>query len=266
MMLSTEQTRAVMHGLDNRLSWRGIERPVGPQPVPAWVKGAKINWHEGYCNSPSVCLIVDGDVGKWPDKRFTREDGRYYRARHEDGRLAQYAHDGAVALDTIPMFRSEDGTVRRDRRRGPQWFDQNDWPPGCTVWPPHGDEPGEWVPVERMCTTRQHGFGGGHVHLIMEDGSDLVLRGPWHVGAPAGYAEVSYDMRGERWGKRSGLYITLDLYTRIMARFQAHLELVEVTYGGCTTIEPMKPEWSEPKRLVYEREWLARKAEREARS
>lgn len=128
----------------------------------------------------------------------------------------------------------------------------------------YGYEPGEWVKVMLPATTAQEGFGGAHIPIFMEDGSEIILRGPWHVGAPEGYVEVSYQMRGERWGGRAGLYITIDLFTRIMARFQAHLELVEVTYGGCTTIEPMKPEWGEPKRLVYEREWLARKAAREA--
>ena len=276
MMLSTEQTRAVTHGIDNRLTWREIERPVGPQPTPDWCKGAHVRWREGCSNSPDVLLKVHGNVRDWPDKRFACEGSRYYRARHEDGRMEQYAHDGAIRLDKVRMFQSADGTIRRHRRSGPQWPPAN----GGFGWIENGQrighEPGEWIDVERMCTTRQEGFGGEHYHLTMEDGSTLVLRGPWHVGAPAGYAEVAFidvdrypPTNGRPWhatGGTGGLYLRHDTFVAIMARFCPELPLAEVTYGGATTIEPMKPEWGEPKRLVYEREWLARKAEREARS
>jgi hypothetical protein len=269
MFLSTEQTRAVMHGIDNKLSWRLVERPVGRQHLPAWVKGAKVDWHEGYNNSPSVRLIVNGDVRDWPEKRF-RKEGKHYRAYHEDGRLEQYAHGGAISLVEISRFRSADGTLRQYRREGPQWTEGGEkalgqiWVGSDAGFVDYGYEPGEWIKVMLPATTAQDGFGGAHIPLLMEDGSELILRGPWHVGAPAGYAEVSYAMRGERWGARAGLYVTLDLLVRIMATFQAHLELAEVTYGGCTTIEPMKPEWDVPKRIIYEREWLARKAACEA--
>ncbi|WP_199086022.1 hypothetical protein [Bosea sp. ASV33] len=213
MMLSTEQTRAVMHGLDNRLTWREIERPVGPQPIPDWCKGAHVRWREGYGNSPDVLLKVRGYVRDWPNKRFVLEGGRYYRARHEDGRMEQYAHGGAVRLDKVHMFQSADG-------------------------------------------------------------SEIVLRGPWHVGAPEGYAEVAFvdinrwkPWKGQPWhatGGMGGLYLRHDTFVAIMARFCPELPLAEVTYGGATTIEPMKPEWCEPKRLVYEREWRARQAEHDA--
>lgn len=267
MMLSTEQTRAAMHGIDNTISWRLVERPVGPQPLPTWVKGAEINWHDQYANSPSVKLIVDGDVRNWDGKTFHKE-GDYYRAYHEDGRLEQYAHSGRISLTELGRFRSEDGTLRQYRRNGPEWAGMGDDGMGLMMkdgqWVKYGYEPGEWVKVMLPATTAQEGFGGAQVPVILTDGSEVVLRGPWHVGAPQGYAEVSYRNRGERWGGRAGLFITEDLFTRIMSRFQAHLELAEVTYCGCTTIEPMKPEWDVPKRLIYEREWLARKAQREA--
>lgn len=272
MMLSTEQTRAVMHGIDNKFIWRFVDRPVGPQPLPDWVKGAAVNWHDDYSNSPSVRLIVDGDVREWEGKRF-RKEGHHYRAYHDDGRLEQYAHNGPVSPTEIQRFRADDGTLWTYRREGSRWAtgaDSDAWMThsefrdGKWVQVPYGWEPGEWVKVMLPATTAQGGFGGAQIPLLMEDGSELILRGPWHVGAPAGYAEVSYQMRGERWGGRAGLYITLDLFTRIMARFQPHLELAEVTYGGGTTIEPMKPEWDVPKRIIYERQWQDRKDARDA--
>lgn len=274
MMLSTEQTRAVMHGLDNRLTWREIERPVGPHPIPDWCKGAHVNWHDGYSNSPDVLLKVHGNVQHWSDKRYVCEERCYYRARHADGRMEQYAHAGALSPAKVSMFQGLDGTLRWHRRYGPEWGDE----PGFgTILDGvrSGYEPGEWVEVERMCTTKQEGFGGECYPLTMEDGSEIVLRGPWHVGAPAGYAEVAFIdvIRWKPWkarpwhatGGMGGLYLRHDTFVAIMARFCPELPLAEVTNGGATTIEPMKPEWGEPKRLVSEREWLARKAEREAR-
>jgi len=268
MFLSTEQTRAALHGIDNQISWRPVERPVGPQPLPAWLKGAEVNWYEGYSNSPSVRLIVEGDVRNWNGKRF-RKEGKFYRAYHEDGRLEQYAHAGAISPTELSRFRSADGTIREYRRSGPEFAECGDkgmgqmWAGGAFV--DYGYEPGEWVKVVLPATTAQEGFGGAHVPLVMEDGSELILRGPWHVGSPAGYTEVSYSQRGNRWGLRGGLFVTLDLFTRIMARFQAHLELLEVTYGGATTIEPMKPDWDAPKRVIYDREWQARRASSKAK-
>jgi hypothetical protein len=279
MFLSTEQTRAVMHGIDNKLSWQEIDRPAGPQPVPDWCKGVHVNWMEGYTNSPHVTLKVTENVRDWPNKRF-RKEGSYYRAYHPDGRVEQYAHSGAARLMTIKMFRSADGSIRENRRCGPEWGAEEGlgfiYPDGQR----HGMEPGEFVDVERLATTAQEGFGGAHIHLVMEDGTDLVLRGPWHVGAPEGFAELAfvdvgkrdaysawYERKGLPWHRRTatgGLYLRHDTFTAIMCRFAAHLPLASVTYGGVTTLEPFKPEWNEPKRLVYEREWLARKAAREA--
>lgn len=283
MFLSTEQTRAVMHGLDEKLSWHEIDRPEGPQPTPDWCKGVHVSWVEGYSNSPRVTLKVVGNVRDWPDKRF-RKDGPYYRAEHADGRLEQYAHDGRLSITPIRRFRADDGAYHTYRRSGPQWADAGEPCIGTTLvgreYVKTGYEPGEWVDVPMLATTAQQGFGGDHIFLTMEDGSDLVLRGPWHVGAPAGYAEVAYvdvakrdnysawyQRKGRPWHHRTaigGLYLRHDTFTAIMSRFAAHLPLASVTYGGATTIEPFKPEWGEPKRLVYEREWLARKAAREA--
>jgi hypothetical protein len=263
MFLSTEQTRAVMHGIgSDTVEWQEFVRPVGPQPIPDWCKGVHVNWLEGYGNSPSVTLKVRGCVRDWPDQRF-RKEGSYYRAYHPDGRMEQYAHDGKLDWAKVQMFQSADGTLRQERRWGTEWGDQE----GLGFIYPNGQrsgpEPGEWVEVDRMATTQQEGFGGRHYHLKMEDGSDVVLRGPWMVGAPEGYDEACYiDVARNDvppfysklpWHQRTataGLYVTDDLFVRIMSRFAPHLPLAKVTYSGATTLEPMKPEWDAPKTIM----------------
>lgn len=278
MMLSSEQMQAVNAGSHMAVSWHEIARPVGPHPIPAWCKGVHVDWADGYMNSPRVGLKVIGNVRHWPEQRYVCEDGKFYRSRNEDGRMEQYAHGGRVALDTIQMFQSEDGTLRQYRREGPQWFDPTSLPPGCKVWPQHGPEPGQWVKVEKLCTTRQDGFGGAHIHLDMEDGTTVVLRGPWHTSGPDGYAEVRYvdmtrDMRwrrrGEPWhrvGGGGGLFLRDDVFAAIMSRFAAHLRLFAVTRHGFTRIEPVKPEWDAPKCVIYEREWQAKQDARKAQA
>lgn len=277
MMLSSEQMQAVL-GSSREVIWREIERPVGPQPIPEWCKGVHVDWADGYMNSPRVTLKVHGEVGSWPDKRYAIEAGKFYRARHPDGRLCQYAHDGRVALAEIQMFKSEDGTIRQYRREGPEWFDASRYPPGCEVFPKHGPEPGDWVKVEMLCTAAQGGFGGSHFHLPMEDGQTIVLRGPWHTGAPDGYAEVTFvdTSRGRRWARPGtrwhqwggcfGLFLRDDVFIAIMSRFAAHLHLVAVTERGRTSIQPVKPEWDAPKSVIYEREWQAKQDARKAQA
>lgn len=264
MELSTEQTRAVMHGIDDKLSWHELERPAGPQPVPAWCKGAYVYWADGYCNSPSVKLKVVGNVRDWPGKVFKRTGSRY-TAEHEDGRMEQYAHDGAVGLHNVELFKRADGSLHKVRRHGePEWTAE-----------PFGYEPGDWVQAPVLATTKQQGFGGAIVWVTLDDGRELALRGPWHVGAPQGFTEVAfvnmedrfYPNRQRPWHARGGiggLYLRDETFVRIMARFLPHLPLASVTYGGATTLEPFKAEWGEPKRLVLEREWQAKKAAREA--
>lgn len=275
MMLSTEQTRAAMHGIANELTWHEIERPIGPQPIPAWCKGAHVDWHNGYANSPSIRLKVIGDVREWEGKTFRQESSRYI-AEHADGRAEQYAHNGPVALRPVRLFRRPDGSLHRNIRSGPEWYEPRD---GVTCWPPHGYEPGEWIDAERLATTQQGGFGGSTIWVTMIDGREIALRGPWHVGAPAGFAEVAYvdatdayyrrSSHKRPWhdrGGRAGLYLREDVFVRILSRFLPHLPIASVTYGGCTTLEPFKAEWGEPKRLVYERQWQAAKVERDAKA
>jgi hypothetical protein len=242
MQLSGEQTHAAMAGLGGTLSWARVERPLGPQPLPDWVKGAEVNWHDEYSNSPSVRLLVRGDVREWPGKVFAKEGNRFI-ARHEDGRAEQYSHDGVIEWTKINFWKGVDGSVHRSPR-----YDVSLWPTT------YGYEPGDWVPVDAWATPKQGGFGGSTIWVTLIDGREVALRGPWHVGAPEGYAGVSYCDRSVQFGSRAGLFITQDLLVRILARFQAHLELARVDYGYAKGIEVMKPEWDAPKAVMMARE------------
>lgn len=282
MMLSIEQMEAAMFGAAKEVSWLNVDRPVGPQPIPAWCKGAHVDWADGYMNSPRVALKVMGNVRDWPDKSFVREGGKFYRARHSDGRMEQYAHAGKVSLVEISRFQSADGRLRQYRRSGPEWAESGNKALGRMLvgsdFVDYGYEPGEWVKVMLPATTAQEGFGGSQIPVIMNDGSEIVLRGPWHTSAPSGYAEVSYvDMirytpayRGNRpWyktGGMGGLYLRDEVFVAILARFQPHLPLVSVTHAGMTRIEPIKPEWDAPKKVIYEREWQAKQGARKAQA
>jgi hypothetical protein len=215
-------------------TWREIERPVGPQPLPAWLKGVHIDWNDKYSNSPDVTLKATESVSGWPDQRWSTQGG-YYRAHHVDGRMRQHYHDGALRPTMIRMFKAEDGSLHqyRDLR-----------------------QPGEWIEVEMVATSEQRGYGGAHYHLTMLDGSKVVLRGPWSVGAPAGFVGVAYVNIAETRYLRSpwqrsmaigGLFISHGLYIRALSRFQPHLRLARITRDDRVFIEPMKPEWDEPK-------------------
>ncbi len=250
-----------MHGLDNEVAWSEVIRPVGPQPLPNWVKGVHVDWLDQYSNIPRVRLKVRGEVRDWDEKVF-RKQGALFIADHADGRAEVFGHGGAVGLDTIKMFRGEDGVLRQHPRSGAQWYEPR---PGVRMFPPHGYEPGAWEEVLIRCTTKDRGFGGAHIHLMMDDGEPLVLRGPWHVGAPSGYVEVSYvdtTSRYFRFGKqvwhrqsgRAGLYIKEELFVAILSTFLAHLRLMKVTRYGRSTIEPIKPEWDAPKCIMQDRE------------
>jgi len=224
-------------------TWREIERPVGPQPLPDWLKDVNVWWGDGYANSPSVSLKVVEDIHLWPGKVWTAE-GRDYRARHFDGRMSQLTHSGALRPTMLRMFRAEDGSLHEYRT-------------------PH-TRPGEWVEVEGLATTQQEGFGGAHYHLTMADGSQIVLRGPWATTPPKGYVEVSYvdvsrythsDRPWHNTGGVGGLFITADLFIRAMSRFAPHLRLAEITDGSRVRFECLKPHWRAPKEFIPHQEW-----------
>lgn len=220
-------------------TWQEVERPVGPQPLPAWLKGVHVDWMDRYGNPPSVSLKVHGDVREWDRMIWTRE-GDHYRCRHEDGRMRQLTHAGTICMTTMRLFRTPDGE-----------FHQYGFVNGGV---------GEWVEVSIRTTDQQQGFDGSYYFITMDDGEPLVLRGPWNTVSPAGYVEVAYvdTMNGNRawmWRKKpwyctggiGGLRITEDLLLRAMARFAPEIRMAEVINGGWRRIEPMKPHWRAPK-------------------
>lgn len=261
MDLSAEQMGAGSSG--DTPSWELVELPNGPQPLPAWALDLAIWWGDGYGNSPDCKLKATENLRRWPDKRFRFEAPGRYVAEHPDGRAEVYYH-GRFRPAKLKRLRMPDGTIL----------------------PPHAFKR-EAVEEEYdgFATGPDEGFGGSHFHITMEDGTPVVLRGPWHSLAPAGFVEVAYvnwsDERSQRpwrgegpsWLRTTatgGLYIREELFIRLFARFQSHLQLARVTEffsGGrrYVSLQPLKPEWDVPKRWILERERVARQAERDAR-
>lgn len=234
--LSDEQMNAV-HGGVRGHAWELLDLPVGKQPLPDWVTGAHVYWANGVGNAPSVKLKVRGDVFTWDNLRYTKNDDAYM-ACNSDGRARVYYHTGAVSVIKL----------KDSRLRGK--IPYNDWPE-----------------VDVRATTQQDGFGGDNLWLTMDDGEPLVLRGPWHGGAPDGYVEVScVDIdssanhqgrwfRNRPWHQRggvAGLYLTEELFLRIFAKFIPHARLIRINKSYGTRIEPMLAEWEMPKSYIYE--------------
>lgn len=222
--------------------WQKIDLPTGRQAIPEWCLGAHINWRNGYGNTPDVTLKVRGQVWKWEGQRWAKEGKKLYIARHDDGRALAYYHGGSVALAKM-----------LDRRKPGGGYEQ--LVANCPT-------------IEVMATEKQDGFGGAEYWLTMEDGSDLVLRGPWHGCPPDGYTEVrmcdveyqGYAHRKDRpWHERSSggfLYISNDLFLRIMAHYLPHARAALVAHSYGTYLEPYRDEWDMPKGHIYQIERL----------
>lgn len=263
MTLSDEQMACVTGaGVDN---WHPIDLPAGRQQLPAWVRGAHVDWHHGYASAPSVRLKTNSEVRHWADKRFALEGSKLFIARHDDGRAECYYQGGGLHKDTVKRFRTLDGNLHAYRpSTGERITEQRD---GYTInhVPP---DPGEWVDVERMCTRQENGFGGSHIDITLVDGTPATLRGPWHGGAPAGHVEVSYvDMtcsysqgkfaRSRPWhqiGGRGGLYITESLFLSIVATHAPHVRAARVTHSYGPRTELYRQEWGASKNAIYELE------------
>lgn len=252
-MLTTERIRPSE-------SYVWVDLPVGPQPLPGWCTGLKVEWSDGYGNIPTICLKTNSDARDWPDKRFVFEGDCYYRAYSDDGRLEQHAHSGQLSWSDSQQawvsarsegyggssFHIKMQPYLRVMREGKKKFNIFD-----REW-------AEWKDT-----------------YFFQPGCDkVILVGPWHVGAPKGYIEVAYvdtsrpDIYrvARRWHDRTaraGLYITDDLWLRLIARFQPTLRIARTIYGWSGAdgiLEPVREDWNEPKHWMLQ----ARKRQGEA--
>ncbi|NEV75606.1 hypothetical protein DYI24_00745 [Rhodopseudomonas sp. BR0C11] len=232
--MSSTPAKAVPH-VD---SFEWIERPVGPQPIPKWCTGAVIDWIDGYSNAPAMKIKTSENPCQWPDKAWIYEGDGVWRAYSDDGRVEQHVHKGSLTWD---------------------------------------DAKQAWL------TPQQRGYAGRHFEIQMKYGSTfeqhgqritftrdrrtVILRGPWHTGGPKGYiGVVFYDTSNpynERehfrprtrhwrpWHRRTlcfGLMISVELWLRIIARYQPTVRVARCDYGSYRTLEPVREDWDEPKR------------------
>lgn len=227
MILSDEQSRAAHHGMGREPTFEWVDLPVGPQPLPAWARGLHVDFMIGYGNAPHYTVKTAGRVMDWAGKVFTKEGSRYM-ATTDDGRAAIFYHNGPVSMQPVRRFMAADGILKQYARTVGDWDSEN-----------HGREPGEWVDVQKLCTTQQQGFGGSHVECQMDDGTEVVLRGPWHGQSPPGWMDV-----GTTHG---GLYISEDLFKRLLARFHPEMRCARVTDNIGSHLEAVDGMWDVPK-------------------
>jgi hypothetical protein len=268
-------------------SFEPVELPTGRIQLPDWVRGAHVNWMLGASNAPTLRLKVLGNIRSWPDQTWVKEGAKCYISRHPDGRAEVLYHDGAIS--TAEAWRvidpacpaSTDVSIRSAWNR---WhvFEFNPTEPSVKTADQSARNHLAWLQErglfsgrasievrDALVTTKQGGFGGDHYPLNMQDGSLLVLRGPWHGGAPAGYVEVNpidvtapyYQQRPNHrqrpWHKLGGTcsYISEDLFLRIVATHAPHAGVAYVSHPYGRRMEPFDHRWEMPKASIYDLEW-----------
>lgn len=225
MILSDEQMRAVRHGENNPATWEWLDMPIGRQPLPEWVKGFDVYFMMRYCNRPHYTIKTSQRLRDWPNKVF-RKEGSRYMAESGDGRAEIYYHSGSISEVPLRRFRAADGTLRQYRKT----LKEGGW----------HDETGEWVEVPILATTAQQGFGGAQIEVTLDDGRLVALRGPWHGGAPSGFIECATTHGG-------GLFITDELFMRLLARFCAEMRCARINDKYGTHLEAVRGDWDCPK-------------------
>jgi hypothetical protein len=230
MPIATSMTPAITPELRERagLSFGWVDLPVGPQPLPEWLLGAEVRWNDGYANAPDLILKADRDLRSWDGQSFVRE-GQRLVARHPDGRVHQWG------------FQGEFRETEQIRHVG-------GWPEKFTI----------------PATPQSEGCGGWAVDCLMADGpyaGRLVrIRGPWGIGQPDGYNDVSYRVRKPAIiaGAAShqyeiglgGLGISHDLFLRAVARFLPHCRVARISRPGWRDrLEIADGFWDEPKTI-----------------
>lgn len=273
--LSDEQMNIVgmTGGGDVQASWVPVVPPVGRQQIPAWSKGLNVDLALPYANSPRFQLKCDRQLRDWEGKTFTKQGDRYM-AVSEDGRAEVYYQGGGLSRVKLKRYRTADGKLHAHPPYEPNRTENHD-EAGNVTWSGHKHVPGEWVEVERLCTGQERGFGGAHIDLVLDDGREVTLRGPWHGGCPEGFVEVSYVdtthdasfgwFRKRPWHQRGGiggLFLSEAAFLPIFATYAPHMLLAHVDLGRGPRLEAYLAEWVEPKAW-----WMARRrmAEQQAK-
>lgn len=255
--LADEQLACLGVPRDAQPGWALVDLPTGPRDLVPWAKGLAVDWGDHHDGDPRFTLKTDRDLRHWPDMRYRRE-GDLWMCESGDGRAEPFYQGGELRIERMRRWRSPDGSLSVYARM----LD-------------HGTRlaPGEWIEIERLCTRQEGGFGGSHIDIVMQDGTPVTLRGPWHGPCPAGYVEVgTVDMtspysrdrysRNKPWTQRSGrgiATISADVFIPAFARYLPHLRLAAVDMGRGDRLQPLKPEWDEPKAWVRARARMVRK-------
>lgn len=286
MNLSDEQMAII--GGSGVSSFEPFDLPTGRQDLPDWLRGARVDWMFGCSNAPHVKLKVVGNVRDWPEMVWSLEGKSCYIARHPDGRAEVLYHDGAVTKMAVWRVFAGDEPITYQwivptRKPSETWLRAAEREAVEHVAKILSGRTGETIetylhkviPISSVrreakeidATTQQDGFGGSGYMLRMADGSDRLLRGPWHGGAPAGYVEVNpiditapyyrpNPRRPRPWHKNGGTvsYVSEDLFLRILAKYCPHVGVARMQHTYGHRLECFDLNWGAPKSAMYEQE------------
>jgi hypothetical protein len=251
---------------------------AGPRDLPAWVKGAHIDWMDGYGNSPHLKVRCAADPLGFSDfgNPAWEKVGADCWIAERDGVASVHYHSGAVR--PTEFTRKIGGEWDPTK---PQLLDGRPWIDTAGLWPDQiaNAKPKmgglEHETFTMLATTQQDGYAGRHFDITLKDGTNVRLRGPWHSLAPKGFVSLYYDTddhiqncrsgwrvwRQRKWhelGGFFGLYVRTELVLDIFASFQPHAPwatIIETRKDGERRwIEPMRPETQMPKGWYVEPE------------
>lgn len=282
--LSSDQMAVVMGNKANQ--WEEVERPVGIQEIPDWLIGVHVDFMYGRGNAPHIYLKTRESVGHWPGMKYRKEGSKLFISESGDGRATALYHSGSISDGFVWRLFHGDDTVTHDWRvaepksgETKRQAAEREGNELLAKW--HSDFfktrlwGGKYIDPQKVelrikelrMTAMQDGFGGRGFLIPMEDGTEMLLRGPWHGMPPNGYADVatvdqSYHgpggrgyRKGRPWhqqGGSYGCYISEELLLKAVARFQSHIHFLRVKKSYGTFLEPYLPEWEGPKSAVMD--------------
>ena len=293
MHLSDQQNAVVMRGINRRpATWEARELPTMVTDLPDWLLDAHVDLNIAYSNSPDVRFKVSRNP--WPinePKLYEDEGGGAWTARSSDGYLmSRFYHTGPVSryvawrivhgveTKTIVTQTNKDGWMIPVIKYGdtPEIAAEREAENHlalCRKLVTADRDPAHYSAefTEMFATTRQEGFGGRHFHLNMKDGSTLVLRGPWHGGAPIGWTDLIMFNVSSKWnaeprivrgrtipwyqrGGTGGHFVSEELVLKAVARYQPHMGVALVYPGyGHARYEFYDLNWGAPKKFAQTR-------------